>query len=141
MKFSFGKIFKQNPLEDNTDAILNDIEDKPLAISDNNVMYAAFGELGGYHFIQIIILGSFRIKTIKGAELKIILTDFELNLNSDSTELESDYSNVSGRNITRIDFQIEKDDIHKIEATRPSKFVLICGNKIEEFKVYKGGTN
>ena len=141
MKFSLNNIFKKNQIEDTVEAIINDIDDKPLAVSDSNVIYAAFGELGGYHFIQIIILGSLRIKTIKGAQLDIILNDFELNLNSDSAELTSDYSNVSGRFITRIDFQIEKEDIQKIETTKPSKFVLTVDKKIEEFKIYEGFAN
>jgi len=142
MKLSLGKIFNKPTLnKDNIEAIINDIDDKPLAISDSNVMYAGFGELGGYHFIQIIVLGSLKIKTIKGAQLNITLNDIELSLDSDTSELDSDFTEVSGRLITRIDFQIEKEDIQKIEETKPTRLVLISDKINEEFNIYESDTN
>jgi len=138
LKGAFGNKRKANPAktDDNVDVIISDFDDVPFAISDDNVMYAGFGELGGYHFIQTIVVGTLKIKTLKGAKLKINMTDFELNLDSDSTELESDYSSVSGRSITRVDFQIEEEDVLKIEKTRPSSIILTCEKNNLEFEIY-----
>jgi hypothetical protein len=144
MKFSFGKLkatfgnqsAKTNtPLGDTTEAILNDIDEEAFAVSDRNVMYKAFSELGGYFFMQSIIIGDFHIKTFKGAQLKFIEKDFELILNSDMEELVSDYSEVSGRSITRIDFQIEENDILKLQENKPAKIILKCDKKTLDFKV------
>ena len=139
LKSVFGnpKAKKAAKLDDHVEAIINDIDEVPFAVSDSNVMYAGFGELGGYHFIQTIIIGSFRIKTLKGAKFKIGMDNLELNLDSDSTELESDYSEVSGRCITRIDFQIVEEDVLKIEKSRPRKLILTCGKNTLDFKIHR----
>lgn len=97
-----------------TEDIIKEIENEPFAIADSNVMYAGLGEIAGYHLLQTVIVGTFRIKTFKGAKLKIIGDDFELNLKSDMVELESDFSNVSNRSITKIDFEINEVDLPKI---------------------------
>ncbi len=64
------------------------------------------------------MIGSFRIKTIKGAQLVVIGTDFKLELKSDMLEIESDFSNVSNRCITHIDFEIDAKDLSKIEPSK-----------------------
>jgi len=141
MKFSFkifGKKADKNStsLDNQVEDIINSIDERPFAVSDSNVMFAGFGELGGYHFIQTIIVGDFKIKTLKGAKLHIDMTDFELILDSDSTELASDYSDVSGRYITRIDFQIEESDLKKIESVKPKGIKLSTAKATAEFKIF-----
>lgn len=139
MKFSLGSLFssrKNNDFDNQLEDIINDFEETPFAVSESNAMYAGFGELGGYHFIQTIIIGSLAVKTFNGARLDIVMNDFELNLNSDSNELRSEHSHISGRNITRIDFQIEESDIKKIESSRPEKVILSSDRKRIEFNIY-----
>ena len=128
LKAAFGnpRAMEQLHVDDHTEAIINDIEHEPFAISEHNVLYAGLNELGGYYFFQTVIVGSFHIKTNKGATLKMIGHDFELNLDSDMVELESDHSNVSNRSISKIDFQIEKEDADKITKTKPNQLVLNC---------------
>ena len=80
-------------------------------------MYTSVKELGGYFYLVTIIVGAFKIKTNKGAKLNITGANFELDLTADMDEFESDHTNVSNRFITRIDFQIEEDDILKIDKS------------------------
>ena len=82
------------------------------------MLFASTKELGGYCYVITVIIGSFKIKTNKGATLSITGKDFNLELNSDTDEFESDHSNVSNRYRTRIDFQIEKEDVLKFNRTR-----------------------
>ena len=126
MKFSFDKVLSAfgntramegNHVDDFTEAIINEIENPAFAVSQQNVMYADVKELGGYYYFMTIIIGAFKIKTNKGATLTIIGTDLELVLNADMEEFESEFSNVSNRSITRIDFQIEEEDIPKIDKS------------------------
>ncbi|RKE97954.1 hypothetical protein [Ichthyenterobacterium magnum] len=138
----FGNIRAMEKLhvDDHTEAIINDIDNAPFAISDNNVLFAGLNELGGYYFFQTVVVGTFHIKTIKGAQLTLTGIDFEIVLESDMEELESDHSNVSNRSISKIDFQIEKEDIDKVDATRIKKMVLTSKKKVVEFTIYKKGT-
>ncbi|WP_341215952.1 hypothetical protein [uncultured Wocania sp.] len=126
MKFSVNKILaafgniramERTHVDNHTEDIINSINDDVFAISEKNVLYASTKELGGYHYIITIIVGTFKIKTIKGASLNIKGENFDLDLKSDMDEFESDHSNVSNRFITRIDFQIEKEAVEKFDKT------------------------
>lgn len=139
LKAAFGnpRAMEKLHVDDHTEAIINDIKNDPFAISESNVLYAGLNELGGYYFLQTVIVGTFHIKTIKGAQLKIIGNDFELLLDSDMEELESDHSNVSNRSISKIDFQIEESDAKKIERSNLKQLVLTCKNKKISFSIYE----
>ncbi|WP_456438609.1 hypothetical protein [Psychroserpens sp.] len=138
-KSAFGKpkTLEKGQIDDHTDAIINDIDNDPFAISDSNVFYAGLNELGGYYFFQTVIVGTFHIKTVKGAQLKVLGNDFELSLDSDMIELESDHSNVTNRSISKIDFQIEEADAAKIDRSTIKKLVLTCKNEDVTFSMYE----
>lgn len=127
MKFSITKLkaaFGTNKVVDEqlnstyTEAILNDVEGVPFAISDTNVMYAGMSELAGYHYFKTIIIGTFKIKTFKGAKLILNGDDFKLELKSDMLELLSESSPVPNRNVTAIDFEIDEKDLPKIVRSK-----------------------
>jgi hypothetical protein len=137
IKSSFGS---QNETDSNINPsyiedIINEIENEPFAVSELNVMYAGLGEIAGYHLLQTVIVGTFRIKTFKGAKLKIKGTDFELNLNSDMIELESDFSNVSNRSITKIDFEIDEQDLLKIVKSKIESLELSAKKERVQFSI------
>ncbi|MDG5492211.1 hypothetical protein [Psychroserpens sp. SPM9] len=138
LKAAFGnpRAMEKTHVDDHTEAIINDIEHEPFAIADDNVLYAGLNELGGYYFFQTVIVGTFHTKTKKGAQLKIIGDGFELDLNSDMLELESDHSNVSNRNISKIDFQIEAIDAAKIAKENIQKLVLTSKKQELSFFIY-----
>ncbi len=128
MKLSFDKILaafgnigamERTHVDDFTEEKINlfSIRNGAFAITKSNVLFIETKELGGFYYLKTIVVGAFKIKTIKGATLKIIGNDFELNLKTDMDEFESEYSNVSNRHITRIDFQIEKEDASKIDKS------------------------
>lgn len=139
LKSAFGnsKAKKKLHIKDNTEAIIKDVDNTPFAISDSNVLYAGLNELGGYYFFQTVIVGTFHIKTVKGAQLKVIGHDFELVLESDMIELESDHSNVTNRSISKIDFQIEEVDASKIDRSNLQQLILTSKNENISFSMYE----
>lgn len=139
LKAAFGnpRAMEKLHVDNHTEAIINDIEHEPFAISDSNVLYAGLNELGGYYFLQTVIVGTFHIKTNKGAQLKVIGHDFELLLESDMVELESDHSNVSNRSISKIDFQIEETDAAKIKRSNLKQLILTCKKEVIKFSIYE----
>ncbi len=126
LRAAFGDIRAMEKLhvDTYTEDIINDIENEPFAVSQSNVMYAGLSELAGYHYLNTVIVGSFNIKTINGAQLKIEGDDFSLQLKSDMVELESDFSNVSNRSMTKIDFEIEAEDVPKIVKSKIKSLTL-----------------
>ncbi|MUU77629.1 hypothetical protein [Winogradskyella endarachnes] len=119
MAFSLSKIFgsKTSETKDSIEAIIKDVENQPYGVSKNNVLYAGLNELGGYFFFQTVIVGQLHIKCKSGATLTFVGDNFELKLDSDMPEFESENSSIKGRSITKIDFQVEENDIKTLENT------------------------
>ena len=147
MKFSFNKvltafgnkrIMERTHVDNYTQDIINSIKDKPFAISKENVMYAAVKELGGFYYFKTIIVGSFKIKTMKGATLLVSHNDFEYELKTDMDEFESDYSNISNRFITRIDFQIEEKEATILEEKNIDSLTLKAKRHVIFFNELQG---
>lgn len=120
MKTAFGnsKTKEETIDSDYIQDIINSIENMPFAASQSNVLYGGINDLAGYHYFQTVVVGTLKLKTNSGAELTIIGDDFELTLTSDMLELESEDSNVTNQYVTKIDFEIEVDDIPKIVKSK-----------------------
>lgn len=137
LRAAFGDIKAMEKLhvDTYTEDIINDVEGVPFALSETNVMYAGFSELAGYHYFKTIIIGTFQIKTFKGAKLTVIGDDFKLELKSDMVELESEFSNVSNRSITRIDFEIDEEDLPKISKSKIQSLQLSAKKAKADFSI------
>ncbi len=117
------------------DDIISSIENVPFAASQSNVLYGGINELAGFHYMQTVVVGTFKLKTNKGAKLSILGDDFKLVLNSDMLELASEVSNVLNRYVTKIDFEIEADDIPKIVKSRINALELMAKEEQVIFKI------
>ena len=121
MAFSLSKLFGTKTSEsklhsgDTIEAIIDDVENRPFGVSQNNVLFAGLNELGGYHFFQTVIVGQLHVKSKNGAQLFFIGDNFKLQLNADMPEFESESSDIKGRSVTKIDFQVEEGDIEQLE--------------------------
>jgi hypothetical protein len=114
---AFGNTTSLEPTHDDNyiKDIIKSIDEEAFAVSEQNVLFAKVSELGGYYYVITIVVGRFKIKTKNGGNLSIEGKKFNLILNSDMDEFESNHSNVSNSFITRIDFQIEKEDVSKFD--------------------------
>jgi len=119
MSFSLTKLFGKKTSEmqsgDTIEAIITDVENKPFGVANNNVLFAGLNELGGYFFFQTVIVGQLYVKSKNGAQLFFIGDNFKLQLEADMPEFESEGSDMKGRSVTKIDFQIEESDIKNLE--------------------------
>jgi hypothetical protein len=119
MGFSLTKLFSKKTSEpqsgDTIEAIITDVKNQPFGIGGNNVLFAGLNELGGYFFFQTVIVGQLNVKSKNGAQLFFMGDNFKLQLESDMPEFESEGSDIKGRNVTKIDFQIEECDIKSLE--------------------------
>ena len=152
MAFSLSKLFGSKNSEtasqsgDTIEAIINDVENRPFGVSENNVLFAGLNELGGYFFFQTVVVGELNVKSKNGAQLYFVGDDFKLKLEADMPEFESENSDTKGRNVTKIDFQIEESDVKNLENAKLrsiqlkvkkhdiqfSKYVVIDANDEEE---------
>ena len=141
MGFSFSKLFNKSEQEaasnDSIEAIIDAVEQDPFAVSDTNVLYAGFNELGGYFLLQTVIIGALKVKSKNGAELTLNGKDFEMRVDADALEFQSNPSDVKGRYVTNIDFQIEESDIDKIRKAKLNDIVLKVKKQEISFEKFK----
>ncbi len=125
----FSKIFGGNKTSqaedgDYIETVLKHSEDAPLGVSDQNVIYAGYNELGGYYYLQTYVIGRLNTKTKTGATLLVEGEGYNLSLKSDMDEIESDPVDIFKGNATRIDFEIEKDTVEKIKRSTIKSITL-----------------
>ncbi|MCA0153694.1 hypothetical protein [Winogradskyella vincentii] len=138
LKSAFGGNSKPTKPVDSIERIISEVENTPFGVSDSNVLFAGLNELGGYYFFQTVVVGSFKYKTFDGAKLIMKSDDFELELESDTLELESEPSQVAKRFITKIDFQIEESDIENLQSQRITELTLKTKKGDLSFTKYVG---
>ena len=123
---AFGNIkaLERTHVDTFTENLINNISGEKIAESKDGQLYAEFQELVGFSFLESTILSRENIKTFKGAKLSFIGDDDELILDSDITEIESDYSNVSNRWMTKVSYVVTKDDIKFITEKKSNTIVF-----------------
>lgn len=140
MGFSFSKLFGKTESEvttsDTLEAIIAEVEHQPYGISEKNVLFAGLNELGGYFFFQTIVVGTLNIKSKNGAQLTFKGEAFDLVLDSDNLEFESNHTEIKGRHVTNIDFQIEESEIEKLKAAKLKHVTLKVKNQEITFSKY-----
>lgn len=126
MKFSLGKIktalgkdsaTKEAKNEKFLEDIKASVPEKPFALSEKNIMLAGMKELAGYFYFRVVIVGRLKLKTFTGAKLTINCKDLEMTLSSDMNELESEFGQLPNSYVTVVDFEIEKAQIKKLNAS------------------------
>ena len=133
---AFGNIraLERNHVDTYTENLINNISGEKIAESKDGQLYIEFQELAGFEFLESTILSRENIKTFKGAKLSFIGDNNEMILDSDITEIESDYSNVSNRWMTKVSYVVTKDDINFI-TEKKADFILFEYKK-KSIKLY-----
>ncbi|MEP0266518.1 hypothetical protein [Dokdonia sp.] len=113
---AFGNIKAMERLhvDDFTENIITNIEGTKIAESKYGQVIAEVEELNGYTFLEVAILSHTNIKTMKGASLVFTTLNDSFTIQSDTQEIESDFSNVSNRYMTQISFNVTPEDIVRI---------------------------
>ncbi|MGJ8685089.1 MAG: hypothetical protein ACSHWW_10725 [Nonlabens sp.] len=136
----FGNIraMERTHVDDFTENLIDEITGYLIADCDQGELFADFQELVGYEFLNLSVLSSFPIKTIKGATLDYHKNNKTIHLiKSDTKEIESDYSNVSNRYITKIDFILSKEEKEFIYNPGEVKVDLLFKKQRITFTTFK----
>jgi len=98
-----------------TEEKITNIKSEKYGISEYGILYIDFQELAGYFSLETTILSNTDFKTNKGAILNFKSDSQELTLNSDDYMIESDFSNVSNRYITKISYPVSNEEMVKVQ--------------------------
>lgn len=93
-----------------TENLISNIKGNKIAESEYGQLFVSFQNLANYEFLDVTVLSATNIKTFKGSSLTFVSGDKETIFLSDTQEIESDYSNVSKRWMTKISFVIGDGD-------------------------------
>lgn len=124
---AFGNIKAMERTHDDTftENLISEIKAEKIAESSFGQIYASFQNLADYEFLNITVLSATNIKTFKGSSLVFKADNKkDIIILSDTQEIESDYSNVSKRWLTKISFIVEPEEKKMIEAKKFDKVLL-----------------
>ena len=102
-------------VENYTEEKIKNISGIKVAESKQGQFWVNFQELNGFLFMNSTILSHFDLKTSRGTKITILTKDYEIEIESDEKEIESDFSNVSNTWITQVSFVIESKEREIIE--------------------------
>ena len=123
---SFGNIraMERTHLDTFTEDLISNIKGTKIAASKFGQLFVTYQNLNGYDFLNATVLSGSDIKTYKGCELVFEFKNNKIVIPSDSKEIESDFSNVSNRYLTKISFVLEGTDNDMISKCNFEKVSL-----------------
>ncbi|WP_296384151.1 hypothetical protein [Winogradskyella sp.] len=123
----FGNIraMERTHVDSFTEGLIAEIKGDKIAESDFGQLYTTYQNLSGYDFLNVSLLSGTNIKTYKGCYLIFELpNNTTITLPSDTKEIESDFSNVSNRYLTKITFIVNKSEQEIISKGNFNKVFL-----------------
>ena len=114
---AFGNIraMERLHIDTHTEEKIKSISGIKIAESKEGQFWVGFQELNGFLFMNSTILGHLSLKTSKGIKITLLTKDYEIEIDSDEKEIESDFSNVSNTWITELSFVVESKEREIIE--------------------------
>lgn len=132
---SFGNLeaMERNHVDVYTENRIKATVGEKIAFSKTGGIWIEYQELAGFNFMNCTFITQKSMKTLKGCSLHFLCNESVLELNSDTLEIESDYSNVSNRWISHVAFDVTTIDLSVIENKLSEQIILNFNNTKEEF--------
>jgi hypothetical protein len=123
---SFGNIraMERTHVDTFTEDLIKKIKGKKIAESAFGQLFVSYQSLSDFEFLNVSVLSGTNIKTTKGCDLMFESKGEKIIIPSDTKEIESDFSNVSNRYLTKISFIIEETDKQMISNGNFEKVFL-----------------
>jgi hypothetical protein len=98
-----------------TEEKIRNISGIKIAASKEGQFWVDFQELNGFLFMNATILCYLSLKTAQGTKITVLTKAYEIEIDSDEKEIESDFSNMSNTWITKVSFVIDIKEREIIE--------------------------
>lgn len=120
-----------------TEEKIKNISGVKIAESKEGQFWVTFQELNRYLFMNVTILSKLNLTSISGAKLTILTNEYEIELDTDEKEIESNFSNVSNTWITKVSFEIDTKEREIIESENFEEIKYEFKNEILQFQKVK----
>ena len=130
---------QKNHIDTFTEEKINGIRGEKLAQSKNGGgIWIDFQELAGYNYLNIDIVNDKKMNNFNGCTLAFLNGNTEIvKLESDTREIESNYSNVSNRWITEVSFDITENNLDFLESKTATTVKLEYKKAVEVYEIIK----
>lgn len=112
------KVMERTSADTNIEEQINNAGIKKYGESEFGDLYIRNDELGGFLILESLIVSATKFKSKKGSKLTFYNDDESLAFESDELKIESEYSSLSNRSITRIDYNIEAEEIAMLDEKK-----------------------
>jgi hypothetical protein len=132
IRAGFGniKVMQRLHIDTFTENKIKEVKGVKIAEGKSGQLFIDLQELAGYEFLNLNVIADFAIKTGKGAQLVLQFHDgSNLIIKSDTLEIESEFSNVSDRYLTPIDFVMEDKEKQQLLSTDLKAITLLFKNR------------
>ncbi len=127
----FSKIISQ-AAQDELDRLMTEkirkFSGKPFASFENERAFAKYNALAGFKFLEITILANYEVKTFRGGQVTFSNKEKRLTVETDSMEIETDYSNTLSLGMTRLEIDITEELVDFINKTPVSDLEITIDN-------------
>ena len=132
-------VSQKNHIDTFTESKIRNIKGEQIAkAKDGGGIWIDFQELGGYNYLNAIIVSTKNIKTKNGCILSFNSEkNKQLKLVSDTQEIESNFSNVSNRWFTEVCFHITDINVDTITNKKSKIIKLEYKKTILDFETLK----
>jgi hypothetical protein len=132
-------VSQKNHIDTFTESKIGNIKGEQIAkAKDGSGIWIDFQELGGYNYLNAIVVSTNNIKTKNGCILHFNSEKgSELKLISDTKEIESNFSNVSNRWFTEVCFHITDINIDSITNKSSKTIKLEYKKSVIDFETLK----
>lgn len=130
---------QRNHIDTFTEGKINGIRGEKIAKSNTGGgIWMEFQELAGYNYLNIDIVNEKKMNNFNGCSLTFFNKENEIiKLESDTKEIESNFSNVSNRWITEVSFDITDSNIDFLENKTATIVKLAYKKTIEVFEIIR----
>jgi hypothetical protein len=73
-------------------------------------------QLNSYHYLAIVVVGNFNINTVEGLKITFFAEEENYAINSESSQIKSEYSENLGSGLTTFDLDLDQNFIDFIQS-------------------------
>lgn len=107
----------------------------PFAGNDKTLVFGEVSELNGFRFLGIQLVGYPRERTYKGCKIVFSGNDLEIKLDSDTMEIDTDYSDRLRMGITAFEMDLDEELQEAATAKHITQMQVIFGKTVYTFQV------
>ncbi len=127
--FGNPRAMQRNHVDTYTENLIQNVKGEKIAASEFGQLFVTNQHLNGYDFLNVSLISAINIKSTKGCILVFEEKGKETIIQSDTLEIESDFSNVSNRYLTKMSFILDYANKKMIEEKRYEKVKLVFKKK------------